>query len=80
MKINLHIERLVLDGLPISRRDGPAIETAVRSELSRLLGSGQFTSSQAVASAKVPAITLNSTTPSAIGQQIATSIYGGVKQ
>jgi hypothetical protein len=37
MKINLHIERLVLDGLPVAGREGAQLQAAVESELARLL-------------------------------------------
>ena len=35
--IHLHIERLVLDGLPIDRGQGPHVQAAVEAELTRLL-------------------------------------------
>ena len=38
MKINLHIERLVLEGLPLERSHGPLVQSAVQQELARLLG------------------------------------------
>ncbi len=37
MKINLHIERLVLEGLPLSSAQGPVVQLAVQQELTRLL-------------------------------------------
>ena len=37
MNINLHIERLILDGLPITRQQGPHVQAAVEAELTRLL-------------------------------------------
>jgi hypothetical protein len=36
--VNLHIERLVLDGLPVGRHEGPLIRAAVEAELTRQLG------------------------------------------
>lgn len=38
MNINLHIERLVVDGLPYASSDGEALGAALRAELVRLLG------------------------------------------
>ena len=38
MNINVHIERLILDGLPVKGSDGSIIQAAVETELSRLLG------------------------------------------
>jgi hypothetical protein len=40
VKIQLHIERLVLDGLAISRLQGPLVQAAVERELTRLLTTG----------------------------------------
>jgi len=40
MKIKLHIERLVLDGLPIARTQGGKVRAAVEQELTRLLAIG----------------------------------------
>ena len=35
--IHLHIERLILDGLPIECAQGPHVQAAVEAELARLL-------------------------------------------
>lgn len=40
MKINLHIERLVLEGLPLMSHQGPALGEALQAELARLLSEG----------------------------------------
>jgi len=37
MNIDLHIERLILDGLPVESHQGPLIQSAVEAELARLL-------------------------------------------
>jgi hypothetical protein len=37
MKIDLRIERLVLDGLPVKRRQGAQLQAAIEGELVRLL-------------------------------------------
>jgi len=37
MNINLHVERLVLDGLPVTRSQGPLLQAAVEAELASLL-------------------------------------------
>lgn len=37
MNIELHIERLILDGLPVAAADSTSVLTAVRTELTRLL-------------------------------------------
>jgi hypothetical protein len=37
MKIHLHIDRLILEGLPATSRQGPQIRSAIQEELTRLL-------------------------------------------
>jgi hypothetical protein len=36
MKIHVHIERLVLDGLPMDRRSGLLVQAAIERELGRM--------------------------------------------
>jgi hypothetical protein len=38
MNINVHIERLILDGLPLTSSQGAVVQTAIEMELARLLG------------------------------------------
>lgn len=40
MKVQLHIERLVLDGLSVRQDQGAHVRRAVEQELTRLLGAG----------------------------------------
>lgn len=81
--IQLHIERLVLDGLPIDRAQAPAIQAAVEAELSRLL-TIQGLSAELQAGGAVPALSANAiqlssnTSARQLGAQIAQSIYGGM--
>ena len=37
MKINILIEQLILDGLPVEQRDGATVQKAVESEFAQLL-------------------------------------------
>ncbi len=37
MNVHVHIERLVLDGLPLQPAQAPAVQSAVEAELARLL-------------------------------------------
>ena len=81
--IQLHIERLVLDGLPIDRAQSPAIQAAVEAELSRLLTiqgfSAGFQASSAIPNLRANAIQLSSgNSPAQLGAQIAQSIHGGM--
>jgi hypothetical protein len=85
MNINLHIERLILDGLPIEGLQGPLVQAAVEAELSRLLSArglhASLQSGIAVPSVRADAVSLNAgNNPKQIGQQIARAVYGGIGQ
>lgn len=84
MNINLHIERLVLDGLPITHSQSLLVQQAVEAELSRLLSTGELSRSllQGAAVPNLQASNINwdnASHPTQLGQQIAQSIYGGIK-
>jgi hypothetical protein len=81
--IHLHIDRLILDGLPIERTQGPHVQAAVEAELARLLtenGLGAtWEAGGAVPSVRASAIQLTSgSSPAQVGIQIAQSVYGGI--
>ena len=83
MNINLHIERLILDGLPFETRDRAMLQSAVETELARLLTENNVASNWqnggAVPSVRADAIQLTTqSNPAQIGRQIAGSIYGGI--
>jgi len=83
MKINLHIERLILEGLPVNSHDGAQVRAAVEAELSRLLGSrglsDEVRSGGAFTALRVDPLRLETrTNPRQIGWQIARSVYGGL--
>jgi hypothetical protein len=83
MNINLHIERLVLDGLPLEQRQGPQLQAAVERELTRLLSgtssTGAFVSSSSLATINAGAIHLaENASPLGLGKQIATALHGGI--
>jgi hypothetical protein len=83
MKIQVHIERLILDGLPMEKRHGPLVRAAVEKELTRLLtvhGLGhEWQSGGAVPKVRASGIQLsNETQPTRLGQQIAGSVYSGI--
>jgi hypothetical protein len=83
MNINLHIERLILDGLPLTGNQGALLQAAVEAELARLLtesglapnlqAGGAFPSLRA-SGMQVQA----QSTPAQIGAQIAQAVYGGI--
>jgi len=83
MKINIHIERLVVDGLPITRAHGAALQQAVEAELTKLVAKGGLSSEMlsggAMPSVPTSGIQLKRGNDSkSIGRQIARSVYGGI--
>jgi hypothetical protein len=83
MNIRLHIERLVLDGLPVGAHDGHLVQAAVEAELSRLLAAGLapdvFGQGFAVPGVRSELVQLhNGATPQDIGTQVAQAVHGGI--
>jgi hypothetical protein len=83
MNIRLHIEHLVLEGLPMSRAQGAQVKAAVEAELSRLLlehgVAGEFRSGIVVPSVNAAAMHVpRRATPGALGTEIARSVFSGV--
>ena len=82
MNINLHIERLVLDGVDIASGQNDLLQASVTNELTQLFKSGGL-ASNLFAGVSLNSVTTNSIQLSdgksrALGQQIATSVYGGI--
>jgi hypothetical protein len=83
MNINLHIERLILDGLPVERSQAPNVQSAVEAELTRLLVEGGL-AGNLQAGGVVPGIPGDQIqfapgiNPSQAGTQIAKSVYNGI--
>lgn len=82
MNVNLHLERLILDGLDLPQRQRPQLQAAVEAELARLLAANglppAWRSGGAVPS--VPGGTIQLTAnrhPTHLGRQIAQAVYGG---
>ena len=85
MNINLHIERLILDGLPVESRHGAIIRSEIETELSRLLTENNAAANGqnggAVPAVRADAIQLTTqNSPVQLGRQIAGSIYGSIGQ
>jgi hypothetical protein len=84
MSINVHIERLILDGLPVERHQARLVQSAVEAELAQLLAaeglaSGFKSGGHATPRIEAPGIQLASdSSPGQIGQQIARAVYGGI--
>jgi len=83
MKINMHIERLVLDGLSVPYHQQPLLQAAVETELVRLFtvnspANGLLTG-KAVSHIPASDIQLaDESNPGHLGQQIARAVYEGV--
>ncbi len=83
MNVQLHIERLILDDLPIRGSQRALVQGAVEQELSRLIelnGVGQDTMTGG-ARPSVPQAVMHMAegmTPVQLGQQIAQAVYQGI--
>lgn len=85
MKIVVHIERLVLEGLPVTSAQGPRLRRAVEHELTRLLASGgvdgPLSGGGALARVEAPQLHIQPRErPDALGRRIAGSVYGGIRR
>lgn len=83
MNVRLHVERLVLDGLPLAPGQAPLVQAAVEAELARLFAAGGpapgLASLGAVPALGAGGITLGEgAAPAEIGAQIAQAVYGGL--
>ena len=83
MKIDLHIERLVLDGLPPGTVGGRELRIAIQNELTRLLGerglSNELRSGAAAASLRGGSVDVSpGIRPGAMGKGIARAIHEGI--
>ena len=80
MNIELHIEHLILDGLPLSRNQGMDVQAAIEVELTRLLEAGQLRAGLD-GPQQVRGLRSNmaySQQPEQIGQGVARAVYGQV--
>lgn len=83
MNIKLHIERLVIEGLPVGRHQSASVGAAVEAELTRLLATGdlatELKSGAALPSVRAAAINVtNDTNLTQLGSQIAQAVHGGI--
>jgi len=82
MNINLHIERLILDGVNIAPDQRHLLQASVTTELTRLISNGglapNFIEGMALPRVTVKAIQLTGNNVAHIGRQIAKSVYGGI--
>lgn len=83
MNITLHIEKLVLGGLPLTKSQGPLIRAAVEAELMRLIAAHGLTQELCTGGAFpfVPTKGLrftNGADVAHLGARIAQAVYGGI--
>ena len=82
MNINLHIERLVLDGVNIAPSQRDLLQASVTAELRKLLNNGGFANNlvQGFALPRLSTndIQLTGNNSIQLGKQIAQSVYGGI--
>jgi hypothetical protein len=83
MNVNLHIERLVLDGIDVEPAHRPVLQAALEAELGRLLARSGVGAELAGGGA-VPAVRAGGfqmsgeKNPRQLGRQIARAVYGGI--
>lgn len=83
MNINLHIDRLILDGVHIPDGQRHLLQTSVQTELTRLFADREISpglaSGGALPHVSASGIQLsNGSDPVQLGRQIARSVYGGI--
>lgn len=82
MNINLHIDRLVLDGVNIAPGQRHLLQASVEAELTRLLTDGGLAPglAQGIALPRMSTsgMQLTGNNPTQLGRQIAQSVYGGI--
>ena len=85
MNINLHIERLVLNGVSLGPGQGPRVQAAVETELSRLLAADGLGPSLA-SGARLPSVPggriklASSNDPAHLGTEVAHAVHNGLSK
>jgi len=85
MKINIQIDRLVVDGMDLPHSQRPLMQAAFERELGRLLGRGglnnEVSSNVVLPSVHAPSIQMgNTNNADSFGQQVAQAVYRGIGQ
>jgi hypothetical protein len=83
MNVNVHIERLVLEGVPLAANRRAALQTAVEAELARLIGheglAPALLNGGAVPCLSGDTMDVPKQLHSAdLGERIAQAVYGGI--
>lgn len=85
MKVRLHVDRLVLDGIAVACADRPRLKAAFEAELERLIGEGgldgSFDRGLGVPSVRADGFRYErGAGPDEIGRRIAGALYGGLRR
>jgi hypothetical protein len=84
MKMNIHIERLVLEGLPVKGEHKEHILAAVQHEMRQLLAegpAGDFAVSGAIPALRGGSINVPpNPAPAQLGRQIARAVHQGISK
>ena len=82
MNINLHIERLIVDGFPLDQRQRPHLQAAVEAQLAHLLRAEglhpELRAGGALPSVRADGIHVANSSPKHLGQQIGRAVYAGI--
>jgi hypothetical protein len=82
VNVNLHIDRLVLEGIDLEPAQRPLLQAALEAELGRLIaegGVGGLAAGGAVPAIKAGGIEMSGEgNPAQLGRQIAGAVYGGI--
>jgi hypothetical protein len=84
VRINVQIDRLVVDGIDLDRRQRPLMQAAFERELARLLVqdglSNELSPGIALRSLNAPSIQIANANdkPGAFGEQVAQAVYKGI--
>lgn len=82
MNVDLHIERLILEGIDLDPAHRPVLQAALEAELGRLIaagGVGGLAAGGAVPAVRAGGIEMGGDgDPAQLGRQIAGAVYGGI--
>lgn len=82
MSIHLHVDLLVLEGLPVDAAHGDRVKGAVEAELARLLtfsaGTGLGSGGARPSAPGRDILLSGQETPATLGRQIGQAVYGGI--
>jgi len=82
VNVELHIDRLVLEGIDLDPAQRPLLQAALEAELGRLIGEGgvgSLAAGGAVPSVKAEGFQMSGDgNPAQLGRQIAGAVYGGI--